>query len=410
MPESQINSLQSNPAPAYNPIEMGDCKLEYSTKKGTERWIVWYSYPDPYTGQKRQWKIRKIKSGKIWFPLSSEEMAGNVLRIINHQIRDEQKEHNPWHWQPKTASTLSFSIQADLYLAHVNDRAKKKFIKPRQRDKIRYYFDNHFTPFFQDRDVTEIKGVHLDALVAELPDEWKVKTLNNVMSLLKTFFKRLVPDILPAIPKWPDLPKVFKKKPKWAKWEALKLAIDEIPEIDRDIFSIGCANGLRPGEAAALRVKDIDLDHGQLGQITIQGAFSDDEYYDEPKDGDARTIPINPESRPAFERIMKTKVGAETPLFINWKTGKEYKSKRLWNIWTKAARKVGLDLDVRRAMRTSWVMRMANAGKNMAAVRHNLGHASDETTRVYYEMQSESVGIELYGEDNVVELASMKKQ
>lgn len=382
----------------YNPIMTGNHILYKKTASGAERWIVYYTYAEPFTGKNKQWKIYQIRWRERWIPLASKEMSKDLLIIINKEIEDGS--HNPWHYQRKSGSILSFKEQANIYLEYTKEKEKKKLIKHIQVKDITRAFEEYFIPHFGDKEVGVIKRFDIEMLMSKtLPSSWEPKTLKNNITFLKTFFKRLYElDVIQKAPNFPELGKIPKPAVRYIEPEQVLKIISHVPEKHRPIYIVGTAHGMRPGEVRALQVRDVKLNTGKYGSITIQRAYSRNVLYETPKDKESRVIPINPVTWEVIEAAMQDKL-PDAFLFMDGTL--PYSEKRLYGIWMDACGVAKIRIDVRRAMRTSWTMQMVKSKVPIQVVSKALGHSSEAVTRHYYDMDSELIGDNMY-ENNLV--------
>ena len=163
------------------------------------------------------------------------------------------------------------------------------------------------------------------------------------------------------------------------------------------MFYLGNRSGLRTGEAAGLRMSDLDF----LQEGVIRVRFSWDGPLKEDKDGSGKLkwVPA------AFDAIKVLKVhlaqrklsgaGSEDLVFpfqpakpqnrrrtSPW-TG--YRKEYIEASWDKAAKELALDLTWYQATRHSFVSRNLKNGASLDEVSAALGHSSPVVTRMYYD-------------------------
>ncbi len=389
-----------------NPFTLSDMGLVQARAYKSGKWQLYYTYPDPFTGNARRWFIYSIKYQNVWVPINSKQLADQVRAIINKEVDD--RKHNPWQYQKSFGNALSFNVQVEKYFEYLTERVKRGLIKPDHFNKSKRLFDEVFKPYFDNMDVTHVTAVQTDELTRKLPTSWKPKTLKNAFDILKAFFNRLeYLNIIHKSPAFPDLGKMPKPAIEWINEQSQDEILSGIPSRYRSIYQVMAAHGLRPGEARALQKGDVAFG-GEYGSITIKRAFSDDTLFETPKDKEARVVPINPKARELLESIISRVVGNSTFLFIDPDTGKPYTRRKVYTQWTKAAKKAGYDIDNYRGVRTSYISQMAQDGKAIQAVSAAAGHSTLEMTQHYFKMVSEPTGKLLYGKDNLHKLRRKK--
>ena len=371
-------------------MEMGSLR-EYKPGK----WKVYYYHPCPVSGKKRRWEIYSFNYKGKKISLDAKSLAIHVLELINNEVSNES--HNPYHWQADSSNQLSFENLAKLYMDEIEAHKAKKRIGTMQAEKIKRHFSEYFIPHFGNRDITAINTNHLHNLANTVfPQDWHPKTAKNALDILHTFFNRLFRRNV--ISKLPDFGDIIGKIPKasrnFVSEEVQAQIIGLILEEHRNLYIIGCGHGMRPGEVRALQVRDINLDYGQYGQIVIQRAFSDDELNDTPKDKEARYLPINPELRPLVESLVKGKL---PNAFLFTDAGKPYKRKRMYDIFAKTRNALGVDVELKNFMRTSFITNAKKRGVSNDAVARMAGHSDDKVTLQHYiNMDTEDLGRQIF--------------
>jgi integrase len=154
-------------------------------------------------------------------------------------------------------------------------------------------------------------------------------------------------------------------------------------------------HGCRPGEARALKCKNVDLAHDC---ITIAATFSGGVYCERRKGRGARilVIPIHPEMRECIsERVRNSH--PEAFVFVNPVTGRPYSETRIWKLWNKVrtAAGVGQGLRLYDASRHSFASQLVNSGVSLFKVSKLLGHSSTKMTERYSHANVDSMRTEL---------------
>jgi integrase len=153
-------------------------------------------------------------------------------------------------------------------------------------------------------------------------------------------------------------------------------------------------SGCRPGEARALKCRDIDIEHKL---ITISATFSDTVYRQKRKGQGAKKaiIPIHAE---IFE-FIKYRVENNLPeafVFVS-DTGSHYSESKLHRMWGVVREKAGLDKSIRLydASRHSFASQLINSGVSVYSVSHLLGHSNIKTTEKYLHSDLEKLKVDI---------------
>jgi integrase/recombinase XerD len=144
---------------------------------------------------------------------------------------------------------------------------------------------------------------------------------------------------------------------------------------DRALLELFYSSGLRVSELAALRLQQVDLDHGFL-RVFGKGAKE-------------RVVPIGGKARDAVQtyltsgrpHLVKPRTGSQ--LFLNHQ-GAALSRMGLWLIVQQYAKRAGLTKKVKpHALRHSFATHLLTGGADLRAIQEMLGHASIATTQIY---------------------------
>ena len=184
------------------------------------------------------------------------------------------------------------------------------------------------------------------------------------------------------MPAFPEV-EVAQPKTNWLSPEVQRRAFEGVPEDDKPIIAFLMLSGCRPGEARALKCKDVDLENGI---ITVSATFSNEIYREKRKGKKAKSvvIPIHPE----MFAYLKNRVENNLPsafVFINSRTGQRYYEKKLRRIWKAVKEKIELNYGIRLydATRHSFASQLVNSGVPLLSVSRLLGHSSIKMTERY---------------------------
>jgi integrase len=251
--------------------------------------------------------------------------------------------------------------------------------------------------FFGTKDVREIRKLDVSDFKDHIEKsfEFKCKTVKNIMDFFKTFLRYLrfdleVIDNVPAFP-------VTEVQPYQFKWllpkEQIKI-LEGAPEGDGVIIAFLMLQGCRPGEARALKCKDVNL---RDLTMTISASFSREVYREKRKGRGAKpvVIPIHSE----MIDYLKERVSNNLPeafVFVDPRTGGPYTENALRRIWDNIRKKTGIkSLRLYDATRHSFASQLVNTGSTLFKVSKLLGHATTKTSERYAHPDVESLRTDL---------------
>lgn len=237
-----------------------------------KRGVYYVVYRDP-VDRRQRWK--RAGTTKREAKLLLNEIEGQLLR-------NEYQE-------TKSATFAQFvTIWLDRY-------PKLRNMKPSTVRDYTSAFRAHWTPEFGDMKLENINLEMLQRYVAERLDEgMSARRMADVIVPLKTMFKWAV--------KWNYLrfsPATDLQKPKydtpemdWFTPEEAHRLIAEIDDYWRPLLMVMFMTGVRPGEAIALRWKDLDLQHNLLN---VRFTLDRGQLLPPKTDNARRRIPMPPE-------------------------------------------------------------------------------------------------------------------
>jgi integrase len=352
-------------------------------KKFTEVKGVGYVCPDHETVPKKLYvdlssqgqRVRVFSDG-TGRPLDSYPRAKEVLGSINNEIKEHR--FDPQKYIQAEASKFWTSTLTDQFLKH-----RVKGLAPA--------YQGHFTStvntageYFKNKDVREIRKIDLINYRDHLEQKftWKAKTLKNAMDIFKTFMGYVKND-LEIIDRVPPFPKIEVPNAPFA-WIDQKDQVrlfEMVPDEHKPIIAFLILHGCRPGEAMALRCKDVDPKHGC---ITISATFSGKTYCTRRKGRGARVaaIPVHPEMREYLEERTRETL-PEAYVFVNPVTCRHYTHTKLEEIWRHVREQAGTSDKLRLydATRHSFASQLVNSGVSLFKVSKLLGHSSTRAIR-----------------------------
>lgn len=311
-------------------------------------------------------------------PLDTYQRAVNLLNHINFELKNHS--FDPSKYVKQELEKFYVTNLLDKYLVSKIDNLAPSYKKDFGRH-IRIAKD-----FFGAKDARELRKLDIVNYKENLEKNFNLssKSIKNTMDVFKSFIRYLKNDleVLENVPAFPKL-EVPQPKTNWLAPEVQRRVFESIPENDKPIIAFLMLSGCRPGEARALKCKDVNL---ELGMITISATFSNNVYREKRKGRNAKsaTIPIHAE----IFGYIKNRVENNLPVafvFINSRTGKHYSEDTLKKIWNKIRVKVGLPKEIRLydATRHSFASQLINSGVSLVNVSRLLGHSSVKMTERY---------------------------
>jgi integrase len=239
--------------------------------------------------------------------------------------------------------------------------------------------------YFGMRDVRDLRKMDIVNYQAHVSNNYNFgsKTLKNCIDIFKTFLIYLKNDLelLSVVPHFPviDVPAPITT---WLAPDMQKMVFSYVPKSDKPIIAFLMLSGSRPGEARALKCKDVDL---ESKLITISATFSDATYRPRRKGKKSKQaiIPIHQEIFAHFKQRVENNM-PEAFIFVT-ETGIHYSESRLQRMWSMVREKAGLDKSVRLydAARHSFASQLINSGVSIYNVSNLLGHSNIKTTEKY---------------------------
>jgi integrase len=307
-------------------------------------------------------------------PISSYDQAFFLQEKINEEIRAHK--FDPSHWVQGDAKKFYIPELVDQYY-----ETYKMDWAPSNRKYLKTQLAR-CAKDFEVTDIREISRLDLSNMTTELKKIVAGKTLKNHLTTFRAFFgwaKEM--GTIPEVPAFPKI-EVTEKIIPWLNQEDQIKVFEAVPTPDRPLISFLMLHGCRPGEARAIRIKDVDLSQGM---ITISATWSGTELREKRKGKNSQPmrVLIHDELLPFVEeRVKSCTPGAF--LFVNPRTGDPYSTAALKKVWLKVKAKTGVDLRLYDATRHSFASQLVNAGVPIFSVSKYLGHSSIKMTEKFY--------------------------
>jgi integrase len=331
-------------------------------------------------------KIYSDRTGQV---LDSYQRAFNLLSSINTELTEHS--FDPSKYVKVELERFYFSNVLQMWLDEKQkdvDQGLRSFSYVKE---LKAYTERYFKPFFSNKDIRDIRRYHIDQFKASLPDHLSPKTIKNIFISLKNLFNAAYrKEIIARVPSFPVITVPEYSGWKWIDAETQIKILDALPSSDRPIFVFLFLHGCRPGEARALKVKDVDL---ASKTIRIRRTFSLNQLRETTKQKRQNIIPAHPELMPYIEDVLKSSL-PEAFLFVNQRTGKPYNDETLRKIWHRALKKADLQnsgLRLYDASRHSFASQLINANVPLNIVSRLLGHSSLKMTQRYAHESADSM-------------------
>ncbi len=323
-------------------------------------------------------RIFSDKTGQI---LDSYQRALTLLSRINSELQDYTFDPTKY----VKAELERFYTQA-LLDRFLND--KLPLISPSRKNHYRRYTELA-KEFFKTTDVRDIRKIHVSDFKKDLIEKYygeqpkQGKTLKNVLDHFKTFLIYCMKEyeMIDKVPSFPGIelqPYQFR----WLGQEDQINLYNLVEDKHKPLIAFLMLHGCRPGEARALKCRDIDI---KRQTITITATFSDEVYKERRKGRGAKsvTIPIHSEMIDYIsERIRNNH--PEAFVFTN-RNGHHYTKDDIYRLWERVRinAKIGKDLRLYDVTRHSFASQLVNSNTSIFKVSRLLGHSSVKMTEKY---------------------------
>lgn len=344
----------------------------------------------------------RIYSNKQGAPLESFRGAQRVLESIRYEI--DQHIFDPTRYTASDIREYLFETRVDDWYESKKKDAERGNLAKSYTRGIDCFIREYYNPFFKGMDVRDIRTFHIQRFYDQLPTGKSLKYLSNIIKALENFFNVL--HRFDYISKKPSFPVITldRKTPRWVDYNTQLKLLKAIPEAHRPIFTFLAFQGIRPSEARALKVKDVNL---KLNTLIVARTYSEREIRERVKGKVVRPRLINPAVQPLLEEVCRNK-HPEAFVFTNPRTKRPYSENVLRRLWGDARTKVEIDITLYEATRHSLASIAASNGAPLTAIKDVLGHTDIRTTLKYAHNDLESQRVVFQSPpqktDNVVKL------
>lgn len=347
----------------------------------------------------------RIYSDSHGNPLDSFERADRLLNHIRHEI-DEHK-FDAANYRKSDLNEFRFETRIDYWYDSKEKEVEKGNLAPSYTKCLRVYIKNYYKPFFMGKDVRDIRTHDIAEFYSGLPSGKELKYLKNIINALENFINTLEHhEYISKKPKFPVIT-VNKTTPEAIDLESQLRVLQTIPVEDVPIFQFLMFQGIRPGEARALKVKDFIFKDGNE-TITVARTFSERILRERVKGKKVAPRKLNPMLVPMLKGLCRGKL-PEAFVFINPRTGRFYSENATRRIWKKVRVCLSLNATLYQATRHSFATIMHNDCKvPIIDIQQMLSHTDVRTTLKYTHVNMSSQN-EAFGKHAELVLLRMGK-
>lgn len=321
----------------------------------------------------------KIYSDKTGHPLDSFARAQRVLDSIRYEV--DQHIFNPEKYIKADLKQYLFETRIEAWYHGKIKEVEKGNLAPSYTKELRRYTDRFYLPYFKGKDVREIRTFHITEFYDNVPSSNSLKYTKNILNALENFFNTLLRnEFITQTVSFPSI-RLERKSPKWLDRKTQNEVLQEIPETDRPLYTFLSNQGIRPGEARALKVKDLDFENGIMIVCRTYSGHSK-LYRDMVKNRIVRPRALNPNLIAMLKKLCKDKT-PDAFVFINPRMGTQYSYSSFYNIWKKVRNKKQIEVTPYQATRHSFATNAFKDGADLKSIGDILGHTDIRTTLKY---------------------------
>ncbi|MCX8021353.1 MAG: tyrosine-type recombinase/integrase [Syntrophorhabdaceae bacterium] len=319
----------------------------------------------------KHYEYRRDNDGDIL----TYEKALKRLIDISHAMKTNT--FNPFDYSDNAIQERKFELQIEKWLDAKREEVSSNELAPETFRCYRSYERNYFK-FFNGRDVRDIEFADLENFKDTLK-QVKVKTRKNILNALKSFFMWMKKrGVIRELPVFPEVKGDDSSIRIALDIEDQLAALNNIPIGHRDIIEFMFETGLRPGEACAVKIKDIDLKNRQL---LVQRTYSGDILKETTKGKNKKWIPLSDRAFQIVLNNIKQRFDDDF-IFINPVTKRGYRQEFIRRIWRRHS---GLDVTLYEASRHSFCTQIAQSGLcNTLQAKLLMRHADIRSTERYF--------------------------
>jgi integrase len=309
--------------------------------------------------------------------------AAKALIDINQEIADHV--FNPREWAAATVVRRLFENEIEAWIERREIDAEKGKLAPSTLGNYRTYAAKYYRASSQltGRDVREIRLKHLQLFYDELTGSAKYR--KNIMDGLYTFFNWLKRwGEIAEVPTWPELETVIEPERFSLTREEQDAVLPRIPAEHRDVIEFMMETGLRPAEACALMLVDVDAGRRR---ILVRRTYSESELRNRTKQKKEFWRIL---SDRAWELVQSNMRSDFAFVFRNPATGRGYRYKFLYRLWVAYS---GLSVGLYEGTRHSYCTQLSESDEGLSPkhLQQLMGHADLRSTMKYVHPSDEKL-------------------
>lgn len=266
------------------------------------------------------------------------------------------------------SKSMKFGEVAKLWAKVAKKRLKKSTFRD-YRSAMNFYILDRFG----EKPIDKITYLNIEAFIAEL--ECSNKRINNLLVPLRSVFKMALKAGYIEKDPMSLVQNLKTKKPEIQplSMEEVWLFLDAVSPLYRDFFIIAFFTGMRFGEMAALKWRNVDF---KLGVIRIHETLVDGEEGRPKTASSVRDIKMLPPVIEAFRSQRKVTMGKSDYVFLNFYGRTLFHHSVNTHTWKPALKKCGLAKRPLYQTRHTFATLMLDAGEQPGWVARMMGHTN----------------------------------
>jgi integrase len=345
----------------------------------------------------KHYQFRRDTQGEVF----DYREACKTLININSEIEDPYIQFNPIDWTDLKIKERKFENKISQWLEEKETEERNEELSYGTLRDYRGYVKNHYSILY-GVDVRDIDLAKLSELKNSLSNVG-IKTRKNIMDALHVFMVWLKGNgIIKEVPAFPEIKGYVEKQYRAMEYDAQVEVLDRIPKHHKDIIHFLMETGIRPAEACAMIVENVNPFNGTA---VIERTFSKNRLRHTTKQKATRIIPLSDVALSIIIRNIKDKLPTQF-LFINPTTGTHYLSDTLWRIWRNYA---GTEASLYQGTRHSFGFQLAQHN-DIEKVRELMGHSTVEVTKKYAKVKITTLRDIVNMRGNIITLKGNEKE